>query len=120
MTYDHPYRPAKLTDLTVKEIFYEVSSELNHVMSDAVYVQLEKTVKEWLEREGTVTGRLSGDTITIFLDGPSQGYGLAEFEISLTELCHAQADNIDMYQGEPRSAVSAMLRKLADEIDKEK
>lgn len=126
MTYDDPYRPATLLECSDAggSIYYAISQneDDDRVMSAAAYAVFERVVVAWFKQPDVLSCRLNIEeqTIDLFIDTPGDDIDhLAIYTLPLAELVLSAAHTSKDYSDHPPSDVSAMLRKLADEIDKE-
>ena len=124
MTHHTPYRDAVLQycDVRNSELCEAISDneEYSRVMSDAAYDVFEQVVSKWFTRPGVVCCKLDIEdrVINIYVSSPTSDDHLANFRLPLAELVLSAAHTAKEYVGLPPSDVSAMLRELADEIDK--
>lgn len=124
MKYDTPYRdvPVDYCDVDnsdLCEVMYD-NEEYSHVMSDATYEVFKQVVSKWFTRPGVVCCKLDipDGAINIYVSSPTTDDHLANFRLPLAELVLSAAHTAKEHVGIPPSDVSAMLRELADEIDK--
>lgn len=118
-------RPLVLEDYCAlfNSAFYDgfaADKEANRVMSEAAHDAVERVLGAWLKRSGVMSCKLDvGDgTLDVWLDGLIEGEELlASYRVPLREVVLAAAETAREYDAEP-SDISAMLRALADEIDK--
>lgn len=124
MKYDNPYRDAALDycDTRNSNLCEAISDneEYSRVMSDAAYDVFEQIVSKWFTRPGVVCCKLDipHRVINIYVSSPTADDHLANFRLPLAELMLSAAHTAKEYVGLPPSDVSAMLREMADEIDK--
>ena len=117
MTYDSPYRAAKPTHVDTKDFtYYSVSNleKYDHLLTVAACGAVDTIIAAWLANPATTICELDATrgVLRVHLDPPNSLEAMAVFEVPFAELVHSCADNADNVD------VSAMLRELADEIDK--
>lgn len=125
MTIDTPHRRLELDDYpeSFGSPFYEgfaADAEGKRVMSYATHDVVERVLGGWLKRPGVMSCKLDvGDgMLAVWLDSLIEGEELlASYRVPLREVVLAAAETAREYDADP-SDISAMLRALADEIDK--
>ena len=124
MTYDNPYRYATLVECSDAGdgIYHAISAneDDDRVMSSAAYDIIKRTVEKWFEQPDVLSCKLNVEdgSLGVFIDtiGDDREV-LAEFTVPFAELVLSAAHTCQEWDGTPPSDVSAMLRKLADQID---
>ena len=123
MKYDTPYRQAALTECRDSaESFYHAISEKEDdakLMSSAAYDVVGRAISDWLKTPGILSCKLDVEeqTLELYIASPIEEEDLATFTLPFAELVRAAAHTCQSWDGLPPSDLSAMLRKLADEID---
>jgi len=123
MTYDSPYRYATLLECSDKggSFYHAISANEadDRVMSSAAYDVVERTFLNWLKTPSVVCCQLDVEeqAVSVYIAGPDGDDHVAEFTMPLAELVLSAAHTCEAWTGTPPSDVSAMLRKLADQID---
>jgi hypothetical protein len=122
--YDSPHCDAELVDFGDEAggVYYAIHDHEKDgdVMSVAAYDAVERMIKRWLAKPGALNAKLNAgnSSLDIFLHEPDDDDAyMAFFKIDLADIFLAYAQNgVDWY-GIPPSAVSAILRQLADDVD---
>ena len=123
MTYDSPFRDATLVECSGDGwIFYHAISANEddaRVMSSAAYDIVERTFLNWLKMPDVLSCALDVEeqAVRVYINTPNGDDHVAEFTLPFAELVLSAANTCQEWDGVPPSDVSAMLRKLADEID---
>ncbi len=124
MTYDSPYRYATLIECSDAGdgIYHAISAneDDDRVMSAAAYDIIKRTVEKWFEQPDVVCCRLNVEdgSLDVFIDTIGDDCEvLAEYSLPFAELVLSAADTCEDHEGASPSHLSAMLRKLADQID---
>ena len=125
MKYDTPFRKATLTECndTTESFYHAISANEDdaRLMSPAAYDVVGRAIASWIGMPGMVDCKLNieAQTLEVGLAYPTESryFDLAVFTLPFDELVRATAQTCQGWDGTPPSALSAMLRKLADEID---
>ena len=123
MTYDSPFRDATLVECSVNGggFYHAISANEadDRVMSSAAYDIVERTFLNWLKMPGVLNCALAPEDqeVKFYITAPDGDDHVAEFTLPFAELVLSAAHTSQEWDGTPPSDVSAMLRKLADEID---
>lgn len=121
--YESPFCDAELVDFGDEAggVYYSIKEHEKDgdVMSVAAYDAVERMVERWLTKPGALSLKLDPEnsSIKIFLYGPDHDDHISSFKVDLADIFLAYAQNgVDWYDIPP-SAVSAILRQLADDVD---
>ena len=121
MTYDNPYRDAKLVEYSYygEGIYFAFNEEHAKVMSVAAHSAVEQVIKAWFNRPGAVACKLDIEdrTVDVYIEDPYGEDVLAQFSLPLAELVLSAANTSKGHVGLPPSTVSNLLRELADQIE---
>lgn len=124
MTYNTPYRDAKLVDLSRLDsaIQYAIEGQGDaRLMSDAAYDAVNRMAERWFTKPGVLCCHLDLECmeINLHIDSPLPGEidHTIEFSMPLAELVLSAGHTGVEHQGVEPSVLSAFLRRLADDLD---
>ena len=125
MTYDTPYRDAKLVDLSRLDsaIYYAIQGQGDDArqMSGAAYDVVNRMAERWFTKPGVLCCHLDLESmeIDLHIDSPLPGDidHTIEFSMPLAELVLSAGHTSVEHQGVAPSVLSAFLRRLADDLD---
>ena len=123
MTYDSPFRDATLVECSDNGggFYHAISANEadDRVMSSATYDIVERTFLNWLQMPSVLSCALEVEeqAVKMYITAPDGDDHVAEFTLPLAELVLSAAHTCQEWDGTPPSDLSALLRKLADEID---
>lgn len=88
-------------------------------MSIAAYEVVEKMFERWLTKPGALCCRLNIEEglLDIFLKAPDHDDFIANFSVDVGDIFLSYAQISKEWYNDPPSQVSAILRKIADEVD---
>lgn len=89
------------------------------VMSVAAYEAVERMVERWLTKPGILNCRLNFEktSLDVFLYAPDHDDYIARFKVDLADIFLSYAQTGEDWYGHSPSQVSAILRKIADDVD---
>ena len=121
MKYDTPFRDMPLDGEVSFDLWTGMTAEEQHVTSDATFDALDALTKRWFSTPGALCCRLNtmSQELWVYLRSPDEDDHSAEFKLPFAEIVLSAAHTSLKHTGTPPSAVSAMLRDLADQIDRE-
>jgi hypothetical protein len=123
MTYDSPFRDATLVECSADDwnFYHTISANADddRVMSSAAYDVVGRTFLNWIKMPGVLNCALDVEeqAVKMYIATPDGDDHVAEFTLPLAELVLSAADTCQEWDGPPPSHLSALLRKLADQID---
>lgn len=121
-TYATPYRDATLDDLSPgwsSDIYYLIDADhkASRAMSEIAHEGVARVLSKLFKRRGFMAHRLRIGDGKIYTAISTADDLVADYHVSLRDLVLSAAVHAEDYEELPRSALSSMLRKLADEID---
>lgn len=121
-TYATPYRDAALDDLSTSwssDIYYLIhaDSRASLAMSESAHEGVARVLSKFFKRRGFMSHRLRIGDGEIYTAISTADDLVADYRVSLRDLVLSAAAHSEDYDELPRSALSSMLRNLADEID---
>ena len=126
MAYDSMFRPMKLDVYSDPEetIYHALASNSAHerVMSPAAYDAVRDMIRTWFNTPGVFEMSLDPEdgTLCLSVAGPGVaglGGSIADIDLPLSDLMLATAASMEDTYDMPPSALSKLLRDLADQID---
>lgn len=126
MAYDSMFCPMKLDVYSDPEetVYHALASNPAHerAMSPAAYDAVRDMVRDWFTTPGVFEMSLDPEdgTLCLSVAGPGVlglGGSIADIDLPLSDLMLATAATMGDTYGLPPSALSEMLRDLADQID---
>jgi hypothetical protein len=123
MTYDNPFRDATLVECSDNGggFYHAISAneEDDRVMSSAAYDVVERAFLNWFKLPGVLCCELDvkEQAVKVYITAPDGDDHCAEFTLPFAELVLSAAHTCQEWDGTPPLDMSALLRKLADEID---
>lgn len=123
MTYVSPFRDATLVECSGNGggFYHAISANEadDRVMSSATYDIVERTFLNWLKMPSVLSCALEVEeqAVKVYITAPDGDDHVAEFTLPFAELVLSAAHTCQEWDCTPPSDLSAMLRKLADEID---
>lgn len=119
--YSSPYCDAHFVerDLCWSDMGEALFPQARDLFSPASLDALEGVLDVWIEKPGTLSARLnvSNSDIQIFVESIPRGGDCAVLSVPVADLVLAAATHCMDHEGVPVTDLSAMLRKLADEVD---